>query len=218
MPLALRVFNVALMVAVVLSAVNPHDRTTWLLEITPLVVVMPLLWVTWQRFPLTTMLYIGIAVQCLGLVAGAAYTFPRVPLGEWLVEWFGLARNPYDRIGHFVQGLVPAIAVRELLVRRAGLRGRQLLPFLTVCVVMTFSATYEIVEWLVAVTLGADAEDFLGMQGDEWDAQADMACALAGAVCMLLLLPRLHDRQMERLGTNGRGALRAKGLPTPRLN
>ncbi|RYZ13426.1 MAG: DUF2238 domain-containing protein [Comamonadaceae bacterium] len=186
--------------ALVVSSIAPADRLTWLLESAPLAVVLPLLWCTRHRFPLTPLLYLGITVQCLGLIAGATYTFPRVPLGEWIAQWLDLSRNPYDRIGHFVQGLVPALAVREMLVRIARLRGRRLLPFVTACVVMTFSATYEIVEWLAAVTLGADAEDFLGMQGDPWDAQADMACAFAGAVCMLLMLPRLHDRQIARIG------------------
>lgn len=198
-PRALLALNLVVGLAVLLSAFDPHDRMTWLMEIAPLVVVLPVLWLSARRFPLTPLLYAGLAVQCLGLVAGAAYTFPRVPAGDWLMQLFDLSRNPYDRIGHFVQGFVPAMAARELLVRRARLRGRHLLPFVTVCIVMTFSASYEIVEWIAAVTFGADAEDFLGMQGDPWDAQADMACAFAGAVCMLMLLPRLHDRQIARL-------------------
>lgn len=198
-PRALQILTVSVCVAVVLSGFSPFDRTTWLLELTPLPVVLAVLWATCRRFPLTPMLYLGIAVQCLGLVAGAAYTFPRVPVGEWLVQAFDLSRNPYDRIGHFVQGFVPALAVREIFVRQFGIRGERLMPFLAVCVVMTFSATYEIIEWWAAITFGADADDFLGMQGDEWDAQADMLCAFVGAICMLCLIPRLHDQQMAAL-------------------
>ncbi|HSU20696.1 MAG TPA: DUF2238 domain-containing protein [Variovorax sp.] len=199
LPRALLLLNGLVLAAVALSGVQPHDRFTWAMEIAPLAIVLPWLWRTGRTFPLTPILYAGIAVQCVGLVAGAAYTFPRVPLGGWIADAFDLSRNPYDRIGHFVQGFVPALAARELFVRKLRWRSRHLLPFLTVCVVMTFSATYEIVEWLVAVTAGADAEDFLGMQGDIWDAQKDMACAFAGAVCMLLTIPRLHDRQIDRL-------------------
>ncbi len=189
----------SVVIAACLSGIAPYDRTTWLLEMTPLPVVLVVLWSTCRRFPLTPMVYLGITVQCLGLVAGAAYTFPRVPLGEWLVDLLDLSRNPYDRIGHFVQGVVPALVVREIFVRRRMIQGHRLLPFVVVCVVMTFSATYEIVEWFAAITLGKDAEDFLGMQGDPWDAQADMLCALAGAVFMLCCLPRTHDRQIAAL-------------------
>jgi len=213
MPRPLVFLNAAVLAAILLSSIEPHDRLTWLMEIAPLAFVLPLLWLTWKPFPLTTVLYLGIAIQCVGLVAGAAYTFPRVPLGQWLVEAFDLARNPYDRIGHFVQGFVPALAVRELFVRRTNLRSRYLLPFLTVCVVMTFSATYELVEWMAAVTVGAGAEDFLGMQGDPWDAQADMACALVGAICMLVALPRFHDRQIQRLAAS---TPRAQATPAGR--
>lgn len=198
-PRSLQVLTGSVGIAVLVSAIAPFDRTTWLLELTPLPVILAVLWMSCRRFPLTPMLYFGIAVQCLGLVAGAAYTFPRVPLGGYLIEFFELSRNPYDRVGHFVQGFVPAIAVRELFVRRLRFRSDRVMPFLVVCVVMTFSATYEIVEWLVAITLGADADDFLGMQGDPWDAQADMLCAFFGAVCMLCLLPRQHDLQMAKV-------------------
>jgi putative membrane protein len=181
------------------SGLDPFDRTTWWLEIMPIFAVMPLLWFTRVRFPLTTLLYIGIGLHAGGLLVGAAYSFPRVPLGAHLAEWFHLSRNPYDRIGHFVQGFVPAIAAREILLRGRHVTGPRMAAFLVVCVVMTFSATYELVEWAAAVTIGAGADDFLGMQGDPWDAQADMLCAFVGAVAMLLTLPRVHDRQMRAL-------------------
>lgn len=209
-PRALQILSASVGAAVLASAIAPVDRLTWLLELTPLPVIFAVLWLTSRRFPLTPLLYCGIAVQCLGLVMGAAYTFPLVPLGGWLAELLDLSRNPYDRLGHVVQGFVPALAVREVFVRRLKLRGDRLMPFLVVCVVMTFSASYEIVEWLVAITLGAGADDFLGMQGDPWDAQADMLCAFFGAVCMLCLLPRWHDRQMATFcpfSTFGRDAV-----------
>lgn len=199
MPRALKWLNAAVLIGVVVSGLAPHDRITWLLEISPLCVLMPLLWYSHSRFPLTPMLYAGIGLQMLGLLVGAAYTFPRVPIGEWLVAWFDLSRNPYDRIGHFVQGFVPAMAAREILVRGRHVCGARMLPFLSVCIVMTFSATYELVEWMAAITLGKDADDFLGMQGDPWDAQADMLCAFAGAIVMLVWLPRRHDAQIRTL-------------------
>lgn len=207
MPWALKLLSAAVLVALVASGISPYDRTTWLLEITPVLVVLPVLWLTGRRFPLTPLLYAGIAVQLVGLLIGAAYTFPRVPLGEWLREALELSRNPYDRLGHVVQGIVPALGAREYLLRRTPVRAGRLLAFLTACIVMTFSASYELVEWLAAITFGADADDFLGMQGDPWDAQADMACAFGGAIAMLVLLPRVHDAQIAALGKRQAGAM-----------
>lgn len=217
-PFGLWWLTASVVIAACVSGIAPYDRITWLLEMTPLPVVLVALWSTRHLFPLTPIAYLGITIQCLGLVAGAAYTFPRVPLGEWLVDLLELSRNPYDRIGHFVQGLVPALVVREILIRRQLIQGDRLLPFVVVCVVMTFSATYEIVEWFAAITLGKDADDFLGMQGDPWDAQADMLCAFAGALFMLCCLPRTHDRQIAALSCSSWGELWAKGPDTPELN
>jgi putative membrane protein len=144
-------------------------------------------------------LYIGIFVHAIVLMVGGAYTYARVPLGFELQEWLGLARNPYDKIGHFLQGFVPALAAREILLRGDFVRGARMLAFLVICVVMAISATYELIEWAAALAMGQGADEFLGTQGDVWDTQSDMFCALLGAVAALLLLSRMHDRQIRAL-------------------
>ena len=184
------------MIVLAYSGVHPYDRTTWALEVTPVLVVLPMLVATYRRFPLTTLLYLCIAVHALVLIAGGAYSYARVPLGFDLAEWLGIARNPYDKIGHFLQGFVPALAVREILIRRNDVANRRMLAFLVVCVVLAISASYELVEWLAAQILGQGADEFLGTQGDPWDTQSDMLMALIGAVSALLLLSRAHDRQI----------------------
>ncbi len=189
--------TVAMLVA---SGWRPYDRLTWLMEVLPVIVVLPLLWLTHRRYPLTSLLYAGIVVHAAVLMLGGAYTYARVPLGFELQELFGLARNPYDKIGHFMQGFVPALAAREILLRGRHVRGRRMLAFLVVCVVLAISATYELVEWAAALALGQGADEFLGTQGDPWDTQSDMFLALLGAVAALLALSRLHDRQLRALG------------------
>ena len=186
------------------SGARPYDRATWAMEVAPVVLVLPLLWATWRRFPLTRLLYACIFVHALVLMLGGAYTYARVPLGFEIAEALGLQRNPYDRIGHFFQGFVPALAAREILVRGAWVRGRAMLAFLVVCVVLAVSATYEFIEWGAALALGQGADEFLGTQGDPWDTQSDMFAALLGSLAALALLSRLHDRQIERLRAAGR--------------
>jgi putative membrane protein len=187
-----------LVVVLMVTGVRPYNRGTWLMEVLPVMVVLPVLWLTYRRSPLTTLLYICIFAHALVLMLGGAYTYARVPLGFELQEWLGLERNPYDRIGHFMQGFVPALAAREILLRGRFVRGGRMLAFLAICVVMAVSATYELIEWGAALALGQGAEDFLGTQGDVWDTQSDMFCALLGAVMALLLLSRLQDRQIRR--------------------
>ena len=182
-----------------LSGVRPYDRTTWVLEVFPVVIALPLLWATYRKFPLTTLLYVCIVVHALVLILGGAYTYARVPLGFHLAELFDLGRNPYDRIGHFFQGFVPALVAREILIRGRYVDGRKMLAFIVVCIVLAISATYELIEWAAAIALGQGADEFLGTQGDQWDTQADMFCALIGAVTALALFSRLHDRQIARL-------------------
>lgn len=183
----------------VLSGVNPYDRTTWALEIFPVVIAIPLLLATYGRFPLTTLLYVCIFVHALVLMLGGAYTYARVPLGFQIAEIFDLHRNPYDKIGHFFQGFVPALVAREILIRGRYVQGRRMLAFIIVCIVLAISAAYELIEWAAALILGQGADEFLGTQGDPWDTQSDMFMALVGAVTALLLLSRMHDRQIQRL-------------------
>lgn len=181
------------------SGWHPYDRATWLLEVTPVLVAVPVLWATWRRFPLTTLLYVCIFLHAVVLMVGGAYTYARVPLGFALQDWLHLERNPYDRIGHFFQGFVPALAAREILLRGKYINGKGMLAFLVICVVMTVSVTYEFIEWGTALVFGQGAQEFLGTQGDPWDTQWDMFMALIGAVTALLLCSRFHDRQVARL-------------------
>jgi len=182
-----------------LSGLRPFDRVTWVLEVFPVVLVLPLLAATYRRFPLTGLLYAAIFVHALVLMTGGAYTYARVPLGFWLADLLDLHRNPYDKIGHFFQGFVPALAAREVLLRGRYVRGPRMLAFVVVCVVLAVSAAYELLEWAAALALGQGADEFLGTQGDPWDTQSDMFLALIGAVSALLGFSRLHDRQLEKL-------------------
>ena len=187
-------------VALVASGVAPFDRATWWMEVAPVIILAPLLVLSHRGFPLTRLLQVLIAAHALVLIVGGAWTYARVPFGFWLQDVMGLERNPYDRIGHFMQGFVPALAAREILLRRAVVRGRGWLFFIVSCICLAISAVYELVEWGAAVALGQGAEAFLGTQGDPWDTQSDMAMALVGAVCAQLALGRWHDRQLARIG------------------
>lgn len=193
---------VALVALLVLSGLRPYDRTTWWLEVAPVMIAIPVLLLTYRRFPLTPLVYGLIFVHASILMLGGAYTYARVPLGFWMKAVFQTTRNPYDKLGHFAQGFVPALIAREVLIRGRYVRTRRMTAFLALCVVMTVSACYELVEWLSAVLLGGNAADFLGTQGDPWDTQSDMAFALLGGVCSLVLLSRLHDRQIRALGAS----------------
>lgn len=192
------VLLLAVLAALALSAVAPYDRATWWMEVAPVLIAAPLLMATRRRFELTTLVYGLIALHALVLILGGAYTYARVPFGFSLQEWFGLTRNPYDRIGHFFQGFVPAMVARELLLRTSPLRPGKWLAVLVVSACLAISACYELIEWAAAVLLGQGADEFLGTQGDPWDTQSDMAMALIGAVCALALLSRYHDRQLAR--------------------
>jgi putative membrane protein len=185
-------------VALILSGIRPYDRLTWLLETVWVLLGIPLAVLAWRRFPLSTLLCCLLAVHALVLIMGGYYTYARTPVGYWVRDLLDLSRNPYDRLGHFVQGFVPAVLVREILVRRSPLRGSRWLAPLVVCVCLAFSAFFEMIEWWSALAAGSAADDFLATQGDPWDTQWDMFLALVGAVCSVSLLSRLHDRQLSR--------------------
>ncbi len=189
------------MIALLVSGWRPYDRTTWWLEVAPVLIVVPVLWFTRERFPLTTLLYVLIFLHALVLMAGGAWTYARVPLGHWVQQAFDLSRNPYDKLGHFFQGFVPALAAREILLRGGHVKGRRMAAFICICIALAISAAYELVEWGAAVALGQGADEFLGTQGDPWDTQSDMAMALVGACTALAALSRLHDRQLGRWQT-----------------
>jgi putative membrane protein len=182
------------------SGLRPHDRFTWLLETAPILIAVPVLAATCRRFPLSPLAYRLIFVHALILMVGGHYTYAEVPLGYWARDAFGLARNHYDRLGHFAQGFVPAILTREILLRKTPLGRGGWLFFLVTCVCLAISACYELVEWWTAVATGEAATAFLGTQGDPWDTQWDMLFALVGAITAQLTLARAHDRQLESLG------------------
>jgi putative membrane protein len=185
----------------ILSGVDPvADRYTWFLETLPVMMGLVLLSLTWRHFPLTLLLCRLLALHALILIIGGYYTYAEVPLFNWLQETLALSRNHYDRVGHFVQGFVPAILAREILLRRSPLVSGRWLFFLVVSVCLAFSAFYELIEWWVALLSQQAAEAFLGTQGDNWDTQNDMFMALIGAVSAQLLLSRPHDRQLAQLG------------------
>ena len=181
------------------SFIRPHDRLTWLLEVIPFLIALPILIGSAHRFPLTPLVYTLIAVHSIILMVGGHYTYAEVPLGEWMKDAFGFARNHYDRIGHLAQGFVPALVLREILIRRAVIRHRSWLPVIVVSFCLALSALYEEIEWFVAAATGTAADAFLGTQGDPWDTNWDMFFALVGAVTALILLSGVQDRQIAQL-------------------
>ena len=181
-----------------ISAIGPVDRLTWWLEVAPVLIAAPLLVLTARRFPLTNLVYVLIAIHALILIVGAHYTYANVPPGFWVQELFDLARNPYDRLGHFAQGFVPAMIAREILLRTSPLKPGGWLFFIVCSICLAISAAYELIEWWTAVIAGGSAEAFLGTQGGVWDTQWDMFLALCGAITVQLLLSSVHDRALAR--------------------
>jgi len=173
------------------------DRFTWFMENVPVILGVPALVLTHRRFPLTNLLYALLALHCLVLMVGGYWTYAEVPAGHWVKAWLHLARNPYDRLGHLFQGFVPVLLFREVLLRKGVLKSGAWSIFVLILMVLGLSAAYELLEWQTAVWTGSSADAFLGSQGDPWDTQWDMACALIGATLALGLLSRVHDRQME---------------------
>lgn len=181
------------------SAVDPRDPVVWWLEVAPALAALAVLALTYRRFPLTPLLYLLVLAHCVVLMVGGHYTYAEVPLFDRIADVMGWQRNNYDKVGHFAQGFVPAMAAREILLRLEVVRGRGWLAFLVVCFALALSAFYELVEWWVALLSDQAADAFLGTQGYAWDTQSDMLLALIGAVAALVLLARVHDRQLAAL-------------------
>jgi len=181
------------------SAIGPHDYFTWFLEVFPAILALPILYFTYKKFPLTDLLYGLILFHAIILVVGGHYTYAEVPLFNWLRDTFDLGRNYYDRVGHFVQGFVPAMIAREILLRKNVVKNGAWLFFVVCCICLSISAVYEFIEWWVALASGSDAVAFLGTQGDVWDTQWDMFLALIGAITAQVLLAKLHDKQLANL-------------------
>ena len=182
------------------SAIFPKDYFTWFLEVVPALIGLGILLYTRHSFPLTPMLYQWILVHSVVLMVGGHYTYAEVPLFDWFKDWFGFERNNYDKVGHFMQGFVPALIAREVLIRKQVLaKTRYWLSLFIISLCLAFSAFYELIEWWVAISSGESAEAFLGTQGYVWDTQADMGFALLGAIVSLLLLSKYHDQQLKKL-------------------
>ena len=181
------------------SGIGPHERGTWALEVAPAIAGIAVIAAKWRTFPLTPLVLTLIALFMCILAVGGHYTYARVPVGDWLRDALGHSRNHYDRFGHFAQGFVPAMILRELFIRLKVLARRGWTGFLIVSVCLAISATYELIEWLSALILGGGAESFLGTQGDVWDTQTDMALAGIGAIAALASLGRWHDRQLAQM-------------------
>ena len=208
----LSVFLILLLPVVIWSWIAPYDRFTWWLEVAPAIIGLPLMIMLQRRFPLSSFLLVLLWLHVVVLLVGGHYTYARVPLFDWIRDLTSATRNNYDKLGHFTQGFVPAILTREILLRTSSLGSRDGKPFnpsapvpsrwlgfLVVSVCLAFSALYELVEWLTAISTGSAADDFLGTQGDPWDTQTDMAWALVGAMLAVVLFSRCHNRSVSSL-------------------
>ena len=183
----------------IISAINPHDYFTWILEVFPAIIGFSVLAFTFKKFRFTNLTYILILIHCYILFVGGHYTYAEVPLFDWVKDVFHQSRNNYDKVGHFAQGFVPALIVRELFIRQQIVKRGAWLPFLAICVCGSISAFYELIEWFVAIASGQSAEAFLGTQGYVWDTQSDMLYALIGAVCMVVFVSKFQDKQIKEL-------------------
>jgi putative membrane protein len=200
-PIERKLLLAIVLVALAVSGIAPKDRLTWLLEVIWVIVAIPIIALNWHRFPLTRLLCWLLVAHALVLIHGGAYTYAETPLGFWLRDAFAalgleVTRNPWDRVGHLMQGFVPAILARELLLRCTPLRRGGWLIYLVLAACLSFSAFFELIEWWAALIYGADADAFLATQGDQWDTQWDMFLCLCGAALSLLLWSRLHDGQL----------------------
>ena len=191
-------FSVCTLVILFISFVCTFDRITWCLEVFPILVGFPILFFTYKRFPFTNLVYILLIIHFIILSVGGIYTYAKVPLGYWMQDWFGFSRNNYDKIGHFTQGFVPALLVREVLLRTVSLKQEKWLRFIVVSICLAISAFYELIEWWVAVIQRASAEAFLGTQGYVWDAQSDMFFALIGACVALIIFSKYHNKCLKK--------------------
>jgi putative membrane protein len=191
-----------LIALLVYTGLHAYDPMTWLMEVFPVLIALPVILFTYRRFPLTSLLYVVILLHCIVLIFGGMYTYARVPLGFEIAQWFNLDRNPYDKIGHFMQGFAPALIAREILIRGNYINGRTMLNFIVLCIVLAISASYELIEWGAAVWLGQGADEFLGTQGYIWDTQSDMFFALIGSIVALSFFSTLHDKLITKVDDN----------------
>ena len=198
----IRIFITLFFIGLIVSGIYPHDYFTWILEVFPGIIGFIVLMFSFKRFRFTDFTYIFILIHCYILFIGGHYTYAEVPLFDWIKELFHQSRNNYDKVGHFAQGFIPAMVVRELFVRHEIVKRGKWLSFLCVCVCLSISACYELFEWFVAVASGQSAEAFLGTQGDNWDTQSDMLFALIGAVCMVVFISGIQDKYINKISVS----------------
>lgn len=190
---------ISLIVLLIYSGLHSYDLLTWFMETLPIMIALPILAATYRSFPLTSLLYLVIFIHAIVLIFGGMYTYARVPLGFEIAQWLDLSRNPYDKIGHFMQGFAPALIAREILIRGNYVNGRRMLNFIVICIVLAISASYELIEWGAALWMGQGADEFLGTQGDIWDTQSDMFFALIGSSIAIVFFSHLHDRLIKKV-------------------
>jgi putative membrane protein len=201
----LSIAAITLVIVLIVTCLHPYDRATWLMEVMPVLIVLPILVWSYRRFPLTNLLYFLIFIHALILIGGGSYTYARVPLGFWVQDLFSLTRNPYDKLGHLWQGLVPSMLAKEILWRGRHVatpddtHSGKMISFISICIAMAISAWYELIEWWSALLMGQGADEFLGTQGDPWDTQSDMFMAFIGATVAMVIVARWHNRQIARL-------------------
>ena len=188
-----------IIVLLIWSAINPFEHFTWFLEVLPAVLGVLILAFTFNRFRFTNLVYILIFLHCVVLIIGGHYTYAEVPLFDYIQEVFNQSRNNYDKLGHFAQGFVPAMIAREILIRKQVVNSNSWLNFIVVCIAMAISVTYEFIEWFVSLQTGEGGDSFLGTQGYIWDTQSDMLYATIGAICALVFLSKIHNKQIESL-------------------
>lgn len=198
-PKSLLLGGAILILMLVYTGIYSYDLPTWMMEVAPVLIALPVLVFTRRAFPLTSLLYAVIFVHAIVLMIGGMYTYARVPLGFEIAQWFHLERNPYDKIGHFMQGFGPALIAREILIRGNYVRGAKMLVFVVLSIVLAISASYELIEWGAALAMGQGADEFLGTQGYVWDTQSDMFFALIGAIVAVAFFSRWHDKMIEKM-------------------
>lgn len=196
---AISIWIIIFMAVIIWSGIGPKDRVTWMLEVVPAIIGFVAMAITYKRFPLTPLLYGLILIHSIILIVGGHYTYAEVPLFDDMKQWFGWERNNYDKLGHFVQGFVPAMIARELMIRLNVFNSAKWRTFFIISFCLGFSAFYELIEWWVALLSDQAAESFLGTQGYVWDTQSDMGWCLLGAIIALLTLSKWHDKQLGRL-------------------
>jgi len=195
------VWVLTFIVVLIWSGIHPKDYFIWFLEVAPALIGFIAVSVTYKKFPLTNLAYTLILLHCIILMIGGHYTYANVPLFDWIKDYFELERNNYDKIGHWAQGFIPAIIAREIFIRKSIINSIPWRNFIVVCFCLALSAFYEIIEWWAAIFACESAEAFLGTQGYIWDTQSDMALALLGAILSLMILSKLHDKQIHRIKT-----------------